>query len=102
MKFIPMNDHIEVEPLNVESVVASQETSYEEKGRVLSLPRGGANVLVGDIVYFDSWLIARYPDSEGKERYLVPFNAIRARETEEIQPRPIDWTSKPTYHNTNP
>lgn len=76
--FVPLNGHVEIEPIEQESVVYSQETNFEEKGKVLSTSFWA--VAKGDIVYFDSWMAAKYPDSEGKVRYLVPGTAIRAKE----------------------
>lgn len=82
--FIPLNDHIEVEPINQESIVESQDTNFEEKGKIISMASSlsGWWPKVGDTVHFDSWLCAKYPDSNGKVRYLVPASAVRAYETE--------------------
>ncbi len=81
--FTPLNGHVEIEPIEQESVVYSNETNFEEKGKVLST--NFPQVSIGDIVYFDSWMAAKYPDSENKVRYLVPGTAIRAKEGEEIK-----------------
>lgn len=80
--FIPLNGHVEIEPIEQESVVYSNETNFEEKGKVLSTDFWA--VQIGDIVYFDSWMAAKYPDSENKVRYLVPGNAIRAKEGKDL------------------
>lgn len=82
MSFTPIHKHIEVEPIEEESVIAQNNTTFEEKGKILSFDEDECEYdwHVGDIVYFDAWLIAKYFDSEGKERYLVPEENIRAYE----------------------
>lgn len=83
MSFIPINQHLEVEPIEEQSFVASQNATFEEKGKVISIA-GDCGFFneeeIGAIVYFDSWLVARYTDSAGKERWLVPEQNIRAYE----------------------
>lgn len=79
--FTPHNKHIEVDPIEQDSVVASQNTTFEEKGRVLAAADDCEyNWEEGDIVYFDAWLVAKYVDKDGKERYLVPEDKVRAYE----------------------
>ncbi len=77
-----MNNHIEVLPIEQKSIVrSSTEHEFEEKGEVASLPDSYFGVIqLGDIVYFDSWLCAKYIDSDEKERYLVKEENIRAYE----------------------
>ncbi len=78
--FTPLNAHVEIEPIAQESFMETSGHTFEEKGRVLSVGLSVTCVQVGDIAYFDSYLCAKYPDSTGKVRYLVPDGAIRARE----------------------
>lgn len=78
--FLPVNNHVEVKPLKFEKFIASADTTFEEKGEVMSVAKGMDTVVVGDIVYFDSWQCAKYPDSEGNVRYLVKLEDIRAVE----------------------
>ncbi len=86
--FTPINKHIQIEPLEEQSYVASSQMTYEEKGTVIAIaddwsraiPNKWAPFNVGDVVYFDSWVAAKYPDEGGNIRYLVPFDAIRAYE----------------------
>lgn len=82
MKFTPINRHVEVEPIEENSVVATQSAVYEEKGKVLSCADDCDMAWdVGDIVYFDAWLVAKYKSSDEKERWLVPEENIRAYES---------------------
>jgi hypothetical protein len=83
MKFKPLNLHCEIEPIKQDSFIASQDQMFEEKGKVMSIADGVTKVKVNEIAYFDSWLCARFIDSEGKTRYLIPEENIRAVETDE-------------------
>lgn len=74
----PINNHVLIEPLKHESFISSQKGNYEEIGIVLDA--GETELKIGDKVYFDSWLIARYPDGKGGEIWLVKFEDIRAYE----------------------
>lgn len=80
----PLNGHVEIKPITVEAMIASARDQYEEKGVVVSLAPDlkGVELNVGDTVYFDSWMAAKYPDSKGEVFYLVPFSALRYREYE--------------------
>lgn len=80
MTFQPLNSHVEVKPLEQNTVMQSKDITYEEKGVVISIADEVTRVTIGDTVFFDSWLVAKYVDSEGLERYLVPEAAIRAKE----------------------
>ncbi len=75
----PLNKHVEVKPIPREGFIVSLKDSYEEIGTVLSVADDVSSVQVGDVVYFDSWLCAKYPN--GDEFYwLVPESALRAKE----------------------
>ena len=88
---IPLNNHIQIEPEKHEDFIASANTTYEEIGKVVALPAQisiegrryfstDLSVKVGDRVYFDSWMAAKYPAGEGKFYWLVPFENIKAYE----------------------
>ena len=87
MKIIPINNHVLVEPAVEQSAFQSSQQQYEERGKVISpgIADDIGNVLVhtGDYVFFDSWRAAKYKDGEGKEFWVVPFESIRAIETNE-------------------
>jgi len=82
-KFQPINKHVEVEPIEVQGFIASAGT-FEEKGKIISVAQdctwfdGGD---IGKVVYFDSWTAAKFPDADGKIRYLVQEENIRAYES---------------------
>lgn len=82
MTFQPINRHVEIAPVEVDSIISSQETTYEEKGVVVSIAQGVQLVSIGQTVYFDSYLTAKYEDNQGKVRYLIPEDKIRAIEYE--------------------
>lgn len=94
---IPLNNHVLIRPLKHEDFVEG-ENSYDEKGEVLALPfeligvvrgdeQGYAVPLleIGDIVYFDSYLCAKYPSPDPDVPYwLVDFKDIRAKDAKKI------------------
>ena len=49
-----------IQPLETDSFMATQKTTYEEIGLVLEAPEF-ADELVGKHVYFDSWLAKKFP-----------------------------------------
>lgn len=81
----PINGHILIEPLTQEGFIASQKETYEEIGVVIGLPALLTDIEVeelpelGDKVFFDSWLAARYPKGDSDEFFwLVRLEDIRA------------------------
>lgn len=82
MIFQPKNKHVEVKPLETQSIISSKDVSYEEKGTVMSIADDVTKVTVGVCAYFDSWQAAKFTDSNGETRWLVPEEAIRAIEHE--------------------
>jgi co-chaperonin GroES (HSP10) len=73
----PVNGHILIEPLVHESFIASDKGTFEEIGRVLH--RGDIlDVNVGDKVYFDSWLAAKFPKNDTESYWLVKWEDVRA------------------------
>lgn len=83
MIFQPLNKHVEIKPIEIAGVMAVQSSIYEEKGEVISIADGVTAVKVGDVAFFDSYLCAKYTDDQGKMRYLVPEESIRAKESNE-------------------
>lgn len=93
-KIIPINNHLIVEPLEHVSFVASSKETYDEIGVVTAVPawmeedREGTalaeyvikpDIAVGDTVYFDGWLAAKYPTGEdNKVFWLVKYEDVRA------------------------
>ena len=88
MIFKPTNGQIEIRPIEMEGFVSDASGTFEEKGEVISLADDLliSNVpfcKVGDVVYFDSWVSAKFPDEKGEIRYLIPAEYVRAIETME-------------------
>lgn len=84
MSFHPINGHVEVKPLKHESFISSQRESYEEIGEIVSMCNGLDTLYsfkVGDLVYFDSWLCAKYPKGDEEFHWLVKSEDIRAYES---------------------
>lgn len=81
---IPINGHVLIEPVVHESFISSQKETYEEIGIVLAFPNNAPNQLIrfniGDKVYFDSWLAAKYPKENGEFYWLIKYGDIRAYE----------------------
>ena len=81
MKIQPINNHLIVEPVEHDRFISSTKGTYEEVGVVIAVPFESpkAIVQIGDKVYFDSWLAAKYPTGEGdKTFWLVNYEDIRA------------------------
>lgn len=89
----PVNGHILIEPEKHESFMARQQDTYEEIGTVLAIApelclyEGGTGageidtVAIGDKVYFDAWLAAKFPGEKDDEHYwLVKWEDVRAVE----------------------
>lgn len=81
----PVNNHLLIQPVSHETFVATAKDVYEEIGVVLDYDRGintftgVEEVSVGDRVYFDSWLAAKYPaEKEGEFYWLVEWQHVRA------------------------
>ena len=79
---IPINGHVVVEPVVHESFISSQKETYDEIGTVMVLPEEAKDtkISVGDKVYFDSWLAAKYPKNDTEFYWLVKADDIRAYE----------------------
>lgn len=82
----PVNGHILIEPITHEGFIASQRDTYEEIGivRAVAIEFPDAfTVKVGDKVYFDAWLAAKYPKADGSDGefyWLVKWEDVRAIE----------------------
>lgn len=84
----PVNGHLIIEPVKQESFVVRDRETYEEVGVVKALsndfPESPSFPIVGDKVYFDSWLAARFPgEKEGEYFWLVRWEDVRAIEKHE-------------------
>jgi len=81
-RLVPINKHLEIEPVENQAFMASAGT-FEEKGKIVSLAPDCTwfhEGYIGRIVYFDSWTAAKFSDSEGKVHYLVEEQNVRAFE----------------------
>lgn len=96
MKIQPVNNHLLIKPVAHETFIASQSETYEEIGEVLAMDENindvfsgtainlGAMVRVGDKVYFDAWLAAKFPgEKEGEHYWLIKWEHVRAIENVE-------------------
>lgn len=91
MNLIPVNGHLLIEPVAHEEFMASERNTYEEVGVVICEPRDMPELapLVGNKVFFDSWLAAKYPKTDGKPDefyWLVKWEDVRA--IEHVEPIP--------------
>lgn len=81
----PVNGHLLIEPLVHDGFMASQSETYQEIGVVVDVPNHinhieDPDVQIGDKVYFDSWLAAKYPKSDTEFYWLVKWEDVRAIE----------------------
>lgn len=96
MNLIPVNGHIIIEPVVHEEFMASERNTYEEVGVVVGVTKGMelipsdySGIKIGDKVFFDSWLAAKYPKTDGKPDefyWLVKWEDVRA--IEHVEPIP--------------
>lgn len=82
MSFTPVNGHIVINPVRHETFVMSNKETYDEIGVVLAVSEDIEDkpVSVGDSVYFDSWLAAKYPKEGSNDEFvwLVKWEDVRA------------------------
>lgn len=79
----PVNGHLVIEPVKAEGFMATANTTYEEIGVVVAVANDAGPVPVGDKVYFDAWLAAKYHKEGGKPDefyWLVKWEDVRAIE----------------------
>lgn len=88
----PVNGHVIIEPIKHEAFMASSNETYQEIGIIVAAnddcdydPDGlsGWTPEVGEKVYFDAWLAAKYPkDGGGPDDFLwlVNWKDVRAAE----------------------
>jgi len=85
----PVNKHLLIRPVAHETFIASQSETYEEIGEVLAMDddindystslSAGTSVRVGDRVYFDAWLAAKFPgEKDGEHYWLIRWEHVRA------------------------
>lgn len=81
-KISPVNGHLLIEPVAHEEFMATQHGTYEEIGVVIDAGIR-SDVQIGDKIYFDSWLCAKFPKPEGAAdefMWLVKWEDVRAVE----------------------
>lgn len=86
----PVNGHLLIDPVQQQGFMATERDTYEEVGVVLAsgwinLPDGTPDELpkIGDKVYFDAWLAAKYPKGSSQADgyyWLVKWADVRAIE----------------------
>lgn len=80
----PVNGHLLIEPLVHEAFIATQKDTYEEIGTILAGSDAILRILesnIGDKVYFDSWMAAKFPKNDTEHYWLVKLDDIRAVES---------------------
>lgn len=76
----PINLHILIAPIKSEDFVEGA-GAFDEVGEVLALAEGVTTVQIGQKVYFDSYLVARYPSGDiDKPYWLIKLEDVRAVE----------------------
>lgn len=77
----PINGHVLIKPLTHEGFTASQRDTYQEIGIVIALAELITDLKIGDKVYFDAWLVAKFPSEDPENPYwMVKYEDIRAME----------------------
>jgi len=99
----PVNGHILIKPLKEDGFIVREREQYEEIGVVIDIcstlttytttyTSGTDRVYqitntpkIGSKVYFDSWMVAKYPNGKEGYFYLVKWSDVRAVEEYEQQ-----------------
>jgi hypothetical protein len=79
MKEILINGYLKIEPVEQDSFMASDRTSYEEVGTVVSRDEYiCSNIPIGARVYFDSFMAKKYPvkGEFGKFQWFIHVNEV--------------------------
>jgi hypothetical protein len=72
----PLNKHLMIQPLETNTFMASDRTTYQEVGVVVDEDptiRGGlgeAGSMIGKLVYFDSWLAKKFPVKGETDKFV--------------------------------
>lgn len=83
----PLNGHVVIEPVLHDGFVSQIKTTYEEIGVVVILPSDyQGTIKPGDKVYFDSWMVAKFPKENDTFHWLVPYENIKAYEPQDEIP----------------
>lgn len=86
----PINGHILIDPVQYDSFIASDKGIYEEIGIVVDYDKMLKDIIelnIGDKVYFDSWMAAKYPKNNDEFYWLVKASEVRAVEHNEEIPK---------------
>jgi len=83
----PVNGHVVIEPVVHDGFIATTTQTYEEIGTIVAVPHDDLPVKIGDKVYFDAWLAAKYPKSPTEFYWLVKWEDIRA--IEHVEPAQV-------------
>lgn len=69
-----------IQPLETDSFIAAQKTTYEEVGIVLEAEN--VKTMIGCLVYFDSWLAKKFPVKGETDKFVwfVKYEDIVAYE----------------------
>lgn len=87
----PVNGHVLIEPIKHEAFMASQQETYQEIGIIVAVNENSDygedwTPELGEKVYFDAWLAAKYPKNDTEFYWLVKWEDVRAAESVEDQP----------------
>ena len=67
MTLKPVNGHILISPVKHDTFMASDKETYDEIAVVMEVADGVEGIPIGAKVYFDSFMVKRYPPLEGTE-----------------------------------
>lgn len=81
-----INGYLKIEPVEQDSFMASEKTSYEEIGRVVARDKS-VMIPIGATVFFDSFMAKKYPGKEfGKFEWYIHIDEIVKYEHEQAIP----------------
>lgn len=72
--FKPFDGKVEVQPLERDKIILSEDKLYIESGEVIAVGEGVTFVKVGDIIFFDAWKMGEAVEQDGTKHYVVTLD----------------------------
>lgn len=80
MSFKPFPGKVEIEPIDKETLILSDDRKYEEMGRVITIAeflegyKGVCVPTIGDVIFFLAYGVEETPEFNGQTHYVVPWD----------------------------
>lgn len=71
-----LNKYIQIKPLEYDSFISQNKTTYEEIGVVVDVDPSITDIPIGAKVYFDSFMAKKYAVGNDDHAWFVHYNEI--------------------------